>query len=137
MVLGKGLSGGVYPMSATCITPELEGFFHDRPFIHVSTFGGAEVGCPVALAVLEESSRPEFLAHVRSLAEVFARGFAELREKHIPDYLRNRLDMQSKYLNKIDNVFGREVLARVPEFERDITGLPMIEKMAHAMFGDF
>ncbi len=62
---------------------------------------------------------------------------AELREKHIPDYLRNRLDMQSKYLAKIDKVFGKEVLARVPEFERDITGLPMIEKMAHAMFGDF
>ncbi len=82
MVLGKGLSGGIYPMSATCITPELEGFFHDRPFIHVSTFGGAEVGCPVALAVLEESSRPEFLAHVRSLAEVFARGFEGLRERH-------------------------------------------------------
>lgn len=62
---------------------------------------------------------------------------AELREKHIPEYLRNRLDMQSKYLDKIDKVFGKEVLARVPEFERDITGLPMIEKMAHAMFGDF
>lgn len=62
---------------------------------------------------------------------------AELREMHIPDYLRNRLDMQSKYLDKIDKVFGKEVLARVPEFERDITGLPMIEKMAHAMFGDF
>ena len=61
----------------------------------------------------------------------------ELRERRIPDYLRNRLDMQSKYLKKIDTVFGREVLARVPEFERDITGLPMIEKMAHAMFGDF
>jgi arsenite-transporting ATPase len=62
---------------------------------------------------------------------------AELRDRHIPDYLRNRLDMQSKYLDKIDKVFGKEVLARVPEFERDITGLPMIEKMARAMFGDF
>jgi arsenite-transporting ATPase len=62
---------------------------------------------------------------------------AELRTQHIPDYLRNRLDMQSIYLEKIDKVFGKDVLARVPEFERDITGLPMIEKMAHAMFGDF
>jgi hypothetical protein len=26
-------------------------------------------------------------------------------------------------------------LARIPEFERDITGLPMIERMAEAMFG--
>ena len=61
----------------------------------------------------------------------------ELRGQQIPDYLRNRLEMQSGYLKKIDTVFGKEVLARVPEFERDITGLPMIEKMAHTMFGDF
>jgi hypothetical protein len=25
----------------------------------------------------------------------------------------------------------------VPEMERDVTGLPMIEKMAKAMFGEF
>jgi arsenite/tail-anchored protein-transporting ATPase len=62
---------------------------------------------------------------------------AELRNQNIPDYLRNRLDMQSGYLDKIDKVFGKEVMARVPEFERDIAGLPMIEKMAHAMFGEF
>jgi len=62
---------------------------------------------------------------------------AELRDQKIPDYLRNRLEMQKGYLKKIDTIFGAEVLARVPEFERDIAGLPMIEKMAHAMFGDF
>ena len=61
----------------------------------------------------------------------------ELRDQKIPDYLRNRLEMQKGYLEKIDAIFGAEVLARVPEFERDIAGLPMIEKMAHAMFGDF
>ena len=82
MVIGKGLSGGIYPMSATCFKKELESFFHENPFIHVSTFGGAEVGCPVALAVLEESSRPEFLQHVNELAEVFAQGLKELKAKH-------------------------------------------------------
>jgi len=61
----------------------------------------------------------------------------ELRDQKIPEYLRNRLEMQKGYLEKIDSIFGAEVLARVPEFERDIAGLPMIEKMAHAMFGDF
>jgi arsenite/tail-anchored protein-transporting ATPase len=61
----------------------------------------------------------------------------ELRGQHIPDYLRNRLEMQKGYLKKIDTVFGKDVLALIPEFERDIAGLPMIEKMAHTMFGDF
>ena len=82
MVIGKGLSGGIYPMSATCFRPEYESFFHANPFIHVSTFGGAEVGCPVALAVLEESSRPEFLEHVRSISAIFKNGFEKLKKKH-------------------------------------------------------
>lgn len=59
----------------------------------------------------------------------------ELAQQRIPDYLMNRLDMQEGYLNRIDDLFGDQVLARIPEFERDITGLPMIEKVAEAMFG--
>jgi len=58
----------------------------------------------------------------------------ELGKQNIPDYLRNRLEMQKGYLEKIDTLFGEQVLARVPEFERDITGLPMIEKVANAIF---
>ncbi|MBM4456330.1 MAG: arsenic transporter [Chloroflexi bacterium] len=60
----------------------------------------------------------------------------ELAGQDIPDYLRNRLEMQRGYLKRIDEVFGKEVLTHVPEFERDITGLPMIERMAAVLFGD-
>jgi len=59
----------------------------------------------------------------------------ELADQNIPDYLRNRLAMQQGYLSRIDQLFGEEVLARIPEFERDITGLSMIERMAEVMFG--
>ena len=59
----------------------------------------------------------------------------ELGRQNIPDYLRHRLEMQAGYLKQIDELFGDQVLARIPEFERDITGLPMIEKVAEAMFG--
>ena len=82
MVIGKGLSGGIYPITATCFRADLEVVFHNDPFIHVSTFGGAEVGCPVALKVLEISSRPGFLQHVADLAAAFEAGFARLRTKH-------------------------------------------------------
>ena len=60
----------------------------------------------------------------------------ELSSQDIPAYLRNRMEMQATYLKEIDQVFSGEVLARIPEFERDITGLPMIERMAEVMFGD-
>ena len=59
-----------------------------------------------------------------------------MQQPNIPEYLRNRHTMQQHYLAKIDELFGREVLAWIPEFERDITGLPMIQKMAEVMFGD-
>jgi len=60
----------------------------------------------------------------------------ELAQQTIPDYLRNRLQMQKGHLERIEATFGKEVLAHVPEFERDITGLPMIEQMAGVLFGD-
>ena len=60
----------------------------------------------------------------------------ELAQQDIPEYLRNRMEMQKSYLTKINETFGKEVLTRVQEFERDITGLPMIERVAAAMFGE-
>ncbi len=56
--------------------------------------------------------------------------------EHAPAYLRNRYEMQQKYLQEIDNLFGNEVLAKVQEMERDITGLDMIARMAEVMFGE-
>jgi arsenite-transporting ATPase len=60
----------------------------------------------------------------------------ELKDQAIPDYLKNRITMQEHYLKVIDTTFKDQILASVPEMERDVTGLPMIEKMAKAMFGD-
>jgi acetylornithine/succinyldiaminopimelate/putrescine aminotransferase len=82
LVLGKGLSGGLYPMAATCLRSGLEVVFDPDPFVHISTFGGAEVGCAVALKVLDISSDPAFLAHVDELAAVFHDGFRQLQARH-------------------------------------------------------
>jgi len=60
---------------------------------------------------------------------------SELKDQNIPEYLKNRLDMQEHYLKVIDTTFGKQILASVPEMERDVTGLSMIEKMAKEMFG--
>jgi len=59
----------------------------------------------------------------------------ELEQQQIPEYLRHRIQMQRKYLEEIRQRFGNQVLAYIPEFERDITGLEMIRRMADAMFG--
>jgi arsenite/tail-anchored protein-transporting ATPase len=59
----------------------------------------------------------------------------ELAQQNVPEYLQNRITMQRKYLADIDRSFGAEVLARVPELERDVTGLPAIERLANIMYG--
>jgi arsenite-transporting ATPase len=54
----------------------------------------------------------------------------------VPAYLKNRIQLQERYLGEIDRRFGAEVLASVPELERDVTGLEMIEKLSRIMYGD-
>ncbi len=82
IVTAKGLSGGVYPITATLFSDRLNSFVHDNPFIHISTFGGPEPGCRVAMKVIDMLEEPGFLRHVKEMAEVFARGFEELRSRH-------------------------------------------------------
>ena len=60
----------------------------------------------------------------------------ELGRGSIPAYLRNRIRMQEKYLDGISRTFGDQVLAQVPEMERDVTGLAMIERLAKRLFED-
>jgi len=74
VVTGKGLGGGVYPITATLVTAELHAFFDDHPFVHVSTFGGAELGCVAASTVLELLAEPGFLERVLELGERFEAG---------------------------------------------------------------
>ena len=59
----------------------------------------------------------------------------ELLTQGVPAYLQNRLLMQDKYMDKIHDTLGNQVVAQVPELERDVTGLPMIEKLAKIMYG--
>jgi arsenite/tail-anchored protein-transporting ATPase len=58
----------------------------------------------------------------------------ELIDQNIPEYLRRRIAMQDQNLRDVRSAFGEQVLALVPEMERDVTGLPMIEKLAAIMF---
>ncbi len=88
------------------------------------------------------------LIDTRKAAELFAKfdvplsGYVvnrvlpkELLQQNVPAYLKNRIEMQDKYLGQIDAMFGNQVAARVPELERDVTGLDMIKKLSEIMYG--
>jgi putrescine aminotransferase len=68
---GKGLSGGIYPITATLMTAEIHSFFLEHPFVHVSTFGGAELGCVAGLATLDVIEAPGFLDRVEAVGARF------------------------------------------------------------------
>jgi acetylornithine/succinyldiaminopimelate/putrescine aminotransferase len=54
-------------------------------FAHISTFGGAELGCVAAIKTLEITSRPEVRASVHRIAAVFADGLARIKADY-PDW---------------------------------------------------
>ncbi|MEO0084695.1 MAG: TRC40/GET3/ArsA family transport-energizing ATPase [candidate division WOR-3 bacterium] len=60
----------------------------------------------------------------------------ELEKENIPQYLKNRIASQRQPITEIRQKFGEKVLGWVPELERDVTGLAMIEKMARIMYLD-
>ncbi len=75
VVTGKGLSGGIYPIAATLLTREMHAIFDERPFVHISTFGGAEPGCAAALEVLDIVESPGFLDRVETAGAVLEAAF--------------------------------------------------------------
>jgi acetylornithine/succinyldiaminopimelate/putrescine aminotransferase len=90
IVLGKGLSGGIYPITATCFREKFDKFFEEHPFIHISTFGGSELGCLVALEVLNITSSKNFLQNVNNIAEYFRVELTKIKEEFSDIFLEIR-----------------------------------------------
>ena len=53
-MIGESLGGGIFPIAATVFPQKLNKFMNAHPMIHLSTFGGSDLGCRVASAALTE-----------------------------------------------------------------------------------
>lgn len=82
MVTAKGLSGGLYPISACLLNERAGGWLHEDGAAHISTAGGAELGCLVAYKVIEMLQRPETLANVQAVTQFFATAMADMTARH-------------------------------------------------------
>jgi acetylornithine/succinyldiaminopimelate/putrescine aminotransferase len=78
VVVGKGLSGGVYPVAACCFGERLEAHFASDPFFHPSSYAGSELAARVVEAVVAQYEEPGLLEHVSEMGERLAAGFDEL-----------------------------------------------------------
>jgi acetylornithine/succinyldiaminopimelate/putrescine aminotransferase len=81
-VTAKGLSGGIYPISAAVVDERCGDWLNIDGAAHITTTGGAELGCVVALKVLEMLQRPAVVANVAAVTEFFATGMAEMMRRH-------------------------------------------------------
>jgi acetylornithine/succinyldiaminopimelate/putrescine aminotransferase len=85
LVTGKGISGGIYPIAAVLLSDRAGQWLHQDGFAHMSTFGGAELGCVAALKTLEITTRPEVRSMVHYIADLLRSGLADIRDRY-PDW---------------------------------------------------
>ncbi len=57
LITGEALGGGLFPIAATLLTQKVNAYLNAHPLIHLSTFGGSDLGCRVALKTLEIMER--------------------------------------------------------------------------------
>ena len=69
LILGKALSGGVFPVSAILSSNEI--MLTIKPGEHGSTFGGNPLGCKVAIAALEVVRDEELVKNAEYLGSIF------------------------------------------------------------------
>jgi ornithine--oxo-acid transaminase len=81
MIIGKALSGGFYPVSATLADEPLMGLF--TPGEHGSTFGGSPLGAAVARAALRVIREENLADRAEQLGTYFMEQLAEIPSPHV------------------------------------------------------
>lgn len=80
LVLGKGFSGGAYPMSAVVTRPECLDFFAESPYRTISSFAWSNVGARVSYAALAETER--LLPRLGALGDALEKNLSVLQQRH-------------------------------------------------------
>ncbi len=79
LILGKALSGGMYPVSAVLANDEIMNVI--KPGQHGSTFGGNPIACAVAVAALDVVEEEKLSERAEDLGQLFRSEIEKLIEK--------------------------------------------------------
>ncbi|KQT31096.1 ornithine--oxo-acid aminotransferase [Chryseobacterium sp. Leaf405] len=79
LILGKALSGGMYPVSAVLADNEIMNVI--KPGQHGSTFGGNPIACAVAIAALDVVEEEKLSERAEELGKLFRSEIEKLIEK--------------------------------------------------------
>ena len=78
VVIGKGITGGLYPISCAVVRAPYAEWLTEDGFAHMSTAGGSELGCLVALKTIEILRRPQMRAMVNYISEAMRNGLEDI-----------------------------------------------------------
>ena len=81
VLLGKALSGGMYPVS--CVLGRKEVMLTIEPGTHGSTYGGNPLGCAVAIRALEIVHEEKLVQRAEKLGHIFREGLRDLNNPMI------------------------------------------------------
>lgn len=82
IITAKGFGGGIYPFAATIMDKKAAKWLFEIGRMHGSTCGSSEIGCAVAMKVLEICTRPETVELVHKNTEYLTRGINILMDKY-------------------------------------------------------
>lgn len=80
LILGKALSGGVFPVSAVLADDEV--MLTIKPGEHGSTFGGNPLACRVAMAALEVAIEENLAENAQKMGEIFRRELSDFSKQY-------------------------------------------------------
>lgn len=98
MVLGKALSGGVFPVSAALCRDEIMLLL--KPGEHGSTYGGNPLGCAVAIEALKVLDEENMAENAFKLGEVFRRELKSRLPAEMVSDVRGRGLLNAVVINK-------------------------------------
>ncbi|MEW5249685.1 aspartate aminotransferase family protein [Microbulbifer sp. 2201CG32-9] len=88
MLCGKGLSGGIVPVSAMVATPDVFKAFNRDPFIHTSTFSGAPIAMAAVKAAIEAIEKEKLVHKAEILGLQIKEGLQEIVTQYCPHLVK-------------------------------------------------
>ena len=82
-LIGKALSGGLYPISAVLSNQEVLGVF--RPGDHGSTYGGNPLACAVARTALKVLVEEKMIENAAALGPYFMEQLKRIQSPHVKE----------------------------------------------------
>ena len=112
LILGKALSGGVYPISAVLADDDI--MLCIKPGEHGSTFGGNPMAAKIAIAALEVIREENLAENADEMGQLFRKELSSIRSSLV-ELIRGKGLLNAIVIKPIDNITAWDVCVKMKE----------------------